>query len=47
MGIPASSEKIPITEMHMVRIANGKAVEHWGLANAMAMMQQLDVIPEN
>jgi len=46
MGIPASGKKISITEMHMVRIANGKAVEHWGLANAMAMMQQLGVIPE-
>ena len=47
MSIPASGKKISITEMHMVRIANGKAVEHWGLANAMAMMQQLGVIPEN
>ena len=46
MGIPASGKKISITEMHMVRIANGKAVEHWGLANAMAMMQQLGAIPE-
>jgi len=24
-----------------------KAVEHWGLANAMTMMQQLGMIPEN
>lgn len=46
MGIPATGKKISITEMHMVRVANGKAVEHWGLANAMAMMQQLGVIPE-
>ena len=46
MGMPATGKKISITEMHMVRIANGKAVEHWGLANAMAMMQQLGVIPE-
>jgi len=27
--------------------AENKAVEYWVLANAMAMMQQLDVIPEN
>jgi hypothetical protein len=27
--------------------AENKAVEYWGLANAMAMMQQLGVIPEN
>jgi predicted ester cyclase len=46
MGIPASGKKISITEMNMVRIANGKAVERWGQANAMAMMRQLGVIPE-
>jgi len=27
--------------------AENKAAEHWGLANAVAMMQQLGVIPEN
>ncbi len=46
MGIPASGKKMSITEIHMVRIANGKAVEHWGLANALAMMQQLGQMPE-
>ena len=46
MGIPASGKNISITEMNMVRIANGKVVERWGQANAMAMMRQLGVIPE-
>jgi len=27
--------------------AENKAVEHWGLASAMTMMQQLGMIPEN
>ena len=27
--------------------AENKAVEHWDLANAMTMMQQLGMIPEN
>ena len=27
--------------------AENKAVEHWGVANAMTMMQQLGMIPEN
>ena len=45
MGIPATGKKISITEMHMVRFANGKAVEHWGVADAMGMMQQLGVVP--
>ena len=46
MGIPASGKKISITEMNMVRIANGKSAKRWGQANAMAMMQRLGVIPE-
>ena len=46
MGIPTSGKKISITEMQMVRISNGKAVEHRGLASAMAMMQQLGAISE-
>ena len=45
MGIPPSGKKISITEIHMVRIVNGKAVEHWGLSDDMAMMQQLGAIP--
>ena len=47
MGIPASDKKISITEMHMVRVADGKVVEHWGLADAMTMMQQLGVMPND
>jgi len=27
--------------------AKNKTVEHWGLANAMTIMQQLGMIPEN
>ena len=27
--------------------AENKAVEHWGLANAMTIKQQLGMIPEN
>ena len=46
MGIPATGKKISITEVHMVRIADGKMVEHWGLADGMTMMQQLGVMPE-
>jgi len=45
MGIPAAGKKISFTETHMVRIANGKAVEHWGNADDVAMMEQLGVIP--
>ncbi len=44
MGIPATGKKVTFTEMHMVRIVNGKATEHWGNADDLGMMQQLGVI---
>ena len=46
MGMPASGKKISMTEMHMVRVVDGKAVEHWGVADAMGMMQQLGLTPQ-
>ena len=46
MGIPATGKRVTFTETHIFRIANGKAVEHWGNQDDMAMMQQLGVIPE-
>ena len=30
----------------MVRVANGKMAEHWGLANELSMMQQLGFMSE-
>ena len=44
MGIPATGKKVTFTEMHMVRIVNSKATEHWGNADDLGMMQQLGVI---
>ena len=46
MGIPPTNKSFTMTEVHIVRIANGKAVEHWGNSDDMSMMQQLGVIPE-
>lgn len=45
MGIPATGKKVEFAEIHIVRIKDGKAVEHWGLADGEAMMQQLGVMP--
>ena len=46
MGMPASGKNFSVREMHMVRVANGKMAEHWGLSNEMSMMQQLGLMPE-
>ena len=45
MGIPATGKQVTIAEIHIVRIVNGKAVEHWGQADQLGMMQQLGVVP--
>lgn len=47
MGIAATGKQVNFTETHIVRIVNGKAVEHWGNSDDMTMMQQLGVIPPN
>ena len=46
MGIPAANKKVSFTELHVVRIANGKMTEHWGVGDGITMMQQLGWMPE-
>ena len=46
MGMPASGKTFSVRKVHMVRVANGKMAEHWGLSNELSMMQQLGFIPE-
>ena len=45
MGIPPTGKSISINVIDIVRIADGQVVEHWGIMDQMAMMQQLGVIP--
>ncbi len=45
MGIPATGKQVTVAEIHIVRIVNGKAVEHWGQVDELGMMQQLGVVP--
>ena len=44
-GFPPTGKKISILEIHILRIANGKVLEHWGVSNDLQMMQQLGVLP--
>jgi predicted ester cyclase len=41
MGRPATGKKIAINIIEMVRIENGKYVEHWGRNDLMQVVQQL------
>ena len=46
MGIPPTGRSISIDVIDIMRIAEGQFVEHWGVMDQMAMMQQLGVMPE-
>lgn len=46
MGIPPTGKRVQFDEIHIIRMVNGQAVEHWGLSDDMSMMTQLGVIPE-
>jgi steroid delta-isomerase-like uncharacterized protein len=44
-GIPATGRRVQFTGMYMVRIANGKIVEHWGEEDGVGLLQQLGAMP--
>jgi steroid delta-isomerase-like uncharacterized protein len=46
MGMPPTGKRIEVDSIDIVRFRDGKAVEHWGVTDAMLMMQQLGAIPE-
>lgn len=41
LGIPATGNSIMVSNIHIMRIADGKIVEHWGHGDDMGMMRQL------
>ena len=48
LGIPATGKSIDVQLIDIVRFGDdGLGHEHWGVFDAMAMMQQLGVIPES
>jgi predicted ester cyclase len=44
-GMPATGKHATWTEIHIVRFANERVLEHWGLIQELGMMVQLGVIP--
>lgn len=40
-GMPATGKSVTITGISIIRLANGKLVEHWGEQNMLGLMQQL------
>jgi steroid delta-isomerase-like uncharacterized protein len=45
MGIPPSGKRVSFGVIDIIRISGGKFVEHWGLMDSSAMMQQLGAVP--
>jgi predicted ester cyclase len=41
LGMPATGRKVHYEEIAIVRLADGKIAEHWSVADALAIMQQL------
>jgi predicted ester cyclase len=45
MGLPPTGKSATWKEVHIVRVANGKIVEHTGIVDEAGMMRQLGLIP--
>lgn len=46
MGIPPSGRPVNVSLIDVVRISDGRVVEHWSVGDNLGMMQQLGVIPK-
>jgi steroid delta-isomerase-like uncharacterized protein len=46
MGVAATGRKVEFSGIDIVRIEDGKVVEHWGATDTMALMQQIGAFPE-
>jgi predicted ester cyclase len=44
---PATGRQIDITVMDVMRVAEGKLVEHWGVADRLAMLKQIGAMGGN
>jgi predicted ester cyclase len=46
MGIPPSGRSVSMGLIDIVRISDGRVVEHWSMGDTLGLMQQLAVIPQ-
>ncbi|HEX2910654.1 MAG TPA: ester cyclase [Chloroflexia bacterium] len=45
MGIPATGKQVKMPLIIIYRLADGKIVEHWMVADVMSLMQQISPVP--
>jgi predicted ester cyclase len=46
MGIPPSGRSVTMGLIDIMRISEGRVVEHWAMGDTLGMIQQLGVIPQ-
>jgi C-1 hydroxylase len=46
MGVPASGKEITCSVMGLIRISNGKIIEHWNVMDELHLLQQIGLIPD-
>jgi predicted ester cyclase len=45
MGV-AANKTVEFESVDIIRVEDGKVLEHWGVTDTMSLMQQLGAIPE-
>ncbi len=45
LGIPPTGRSFRVQHMHMLRLRDGRACEHWATRDDLGMLQQLGVLP--
>jgi predicted ester cyclase len=45
MGLPPTGRRVEIGLIDIVRVVDGRVVEHWNAVDNLGMMQQLGAIP--
>jgi steroid delta-isomerase-like uncharacterized protein len=46
MGIPPSGRRVSMGLIDIVRISEGRVVEHWSMGDNLGMLRQLGVVPQ-
>lgn len=45
MGVPATGRSVTYNEIFVLRLANGRIVETWGVVDVLAQMRQIGAMP--
>jgi predicted ester cyclase len=46
MGVAATGKTVEFGSIDIIRVEDGKVAEHWGVTDAMTLMQQVGALPE-